>query len=173
MRTLSTAFRNSLESPHGDDIPLIFLTVTHPGLAEIIRLANDVVDYVWSGATHVGFSFDVTLMSDIGAAPSARLRLQNVDGIIGRVAQNLLSSPRIKLDVLAASDFAAPVLVAGKLTRSEIGTALVEYSAPLLRLRNVRADAMAVEAELWSWDLSQEPWPAIRTTKDKTPALYR
>lgn len=181
MRTLSTAFRNSLEAPHSDEIPLIFLRITHPNLADIIRLANDVCDYVWTPPspstgqyTYIGFPFDITLLSDSDKAPSARLRVQNIDGKIGLAARMLVSSPRIQLDVLAASDFGVPIKnAAGKFTRTEPGTVPVEYSAPRMRLRNVRGDVMAVEGELWSWDLSQEPYPAIRTTQDKTPALYR
>jgi hypothetical protein len=169
MRTFSVGFRNELEASSSGEVFPIFLTITHPNLDLPLRLVSDVVDYVWQGNTFTGFPFEITLISDEDRPPSARLRVQNVNQRIGSAVLVLQSSPRIQLDVLAASDFTEPV----NRVRTEIGTPVVEYSAPRLRLRQVRCDAMMVEGELWSWDLSQEPWPAIRTTKDKTPALYR
>lgn len=178
MRTLTTGFRNSIEKPYSDEIPLIFATITHPALAQTIRIANDVVDFIWTAQTYVGFPFDITILTDSDKAPSATIRMQNVDGKIGAAALLLVSSPRLQLNILAASDF-GPVLPytktdgsIGKL-RTEIATPTSQYHAPHLRLRNVRGDVMAVEAELWSYDLSQEPFPAIRTTKDNVPGLWR
>lgn len=184
MRTLTTGFRNSLEKPYSDEIPLIFATITHPNLADVIRLANDVVDYLWTPPspsvgqyTYVGFPFDITILSDSDRAPSATIRLQNVDGKIGTAALQLISSPRLTLQILAASDFGdvtAYVKADGSpgKKRTEIAPT-VQYQAPHLRLRNVKGDVMAIEAELWSYDLSQEPYPAIRTTKDNVPGLWR
>lgn len=169
MRTISTGFRNNLEASANPDIPILFATITHPSIADPIRVVNDVVDYEWGGERFTGIPFQIELLTDSDRPPSAKIRMQNVNGVIGRTVINLKSSPRSQLDVIAASEFALPVAN----LRVEIGTPVVEYSAPRLRLRNVSGDAMAVEGELWSYDLSREPYPAIRTTKDRLPGLYR
>lgn len=169
MRTLSTSFRNDLEASANADIPVLFATITNPLLSEPIRVVNDVVDYEWQGERFIGFPFEIELVTDGDRPPSAKFRLHNINGIIGRTVQRLKTTSRIRLDIVAASDFAAPV----SNLRVEIGTPTVEYTANMLRLRNVSGDAMAVEGELWSYDLSREPYPAIRTTKDRLPGLYR
>lgn len=167
-RVISTDFRNNLEASANPDAVLIFATITHATLADPIRIVNDIVDYVWQGKTYTGIPFQIELLTDNDAAPSAKIRIQNVNGVIGQAVLGLKSSPRIQLDVLASSDFGAAVAN----VRTEIGTPTVEYSAPRLRLRNVSGDAMMVEGELWSYDVSREPFPAIRATKERLPALF-
>ncbi len=169
MRTLSTAFRTSLEASANPDAVMVFATITHATLADPIRVVNDIVDYQWQGNRFTGVPFMIELLSDTDAPPTAKSRMQNVNGVIGQAVLGLVSSPRIQLDILASSDFADPV----DNLRVEIGSPTAEYSAPRLRLRNVSGDAMMVEGELYSFDLSREPYPVIRTTKDRLPGLYR
>jgi hypothetical protein len=168
-RTLTTTFRNNLEASANPDIPVLFATITNPLLADPIRVVNDVVDYQWQGELYIGFPFMIELVTDSDRPPSAKIRMQNVNGVIGRMVQRLKTTSRIRLDVIASSEFADPVAN----LRIEIGTPTVEYTADMLRLRNVNGDAMMVEGELWSFDMSREPYPAIRTTKNRLPGLYR
>ena len=169
MRSLSTAFRTSLESSANPDALLLFATITHGDLPDPIRVVNDIVDYQWQGELYTGIPFMIDLLSDTDAPPTAKIRMQNVNQVIGRVVLGLKSSPRIQLDVLASSDFYDAV----DNLRLPIGSPTAEYSAPRLRLRNVTGDAMMVEGELYSFDVTREPYPVIRTTKDRLPALYR
>lgn len=177
MRTITTGFRTTLESPANTDPLLLFVTVSHANLGDPVRAVNDIVDYVWQGFTFKGVPFQIELMSDTDRPPSAKVRIQNVSGTdatgvafnVGGLILGLPSSPRLQLDVLASSDFGDPV----SNVRTEIGTPVVEYSSPRMRLRNVRGDAMFVEGELWSYDVTRTPWPATRCTKDRLPGLFR
>lgn len=169
MRSLSTPFRNSLEASANGDAALLFATISHPSLTGPIRVVNDIVDYVWGGETFYGLPFMMEFLSDGDRPPSGKLTIQNIDRRIGQAIIKLDVSPGIQIDVLPSSDFGAAV--AG--VRTEIGTPTAEYSAPRLRLRNVTGDAMAIEGELWSYDLSREPYPAVRSTKDRLPGLFR
>jgi hypothetical protein len=181
MRTFSSSFRNELEATSSGEVLLLFMTITHPNLRDPILLVDDVMDYSWNGNTYVGFPLaEITLVSDDDNPPKATLSVPNIDRKIGIAAQNLSSSPRVQLDVLAGSDFGPPVDYVrvdgsiGKIRSVPVnGAAVAEYSAPLMRLRNVTGDASVVTGELWSWDLTQEPWPLIRTTQDRLPGLYR
>lgn len=171
-RTLSTDFRNSLEAPASDDVVLPFATITHPSLSDPIRAVCDVVDYIYGGNRYYGVPFAFTVLSDGERPPVAHIQVQNVDQIIGNVVLTLSTSPRLKLELLALSDFGDVTLLAGRKTRSALGTPTVEYSADHLLLFNVSADAMTIEADIRSFDLSQEPWPSIRSTRERLPGLY-
>lgn len=104
-RSLTAPFRYSLERQETGEALIVFVTITHPELPSAIRVANDAVDYVWNGDTYIGFPFDISLISDGDQPPSARLTVQNVDRRIGEAVRDLTSPPRLRIDLLAASDF--------------------------------------------------------------------
>lgn len=47
----------------------------------------------------------------------------------------------------------------------------VEYEATNLMFTNISVNAMEVTGEIISFDMTNEPWPAIRTTTDRLPGL--
>ena len=167
MRTVAGPFRTAIESSNSSEAVLIFATITHPDLFAPIYFNSDIKNYVLGGNTYLGTAMSVSLLSDQTNAPSAKISIPNVDRAIGEAVLELRTSPQIKLEVHARSDFD------GSDPRVAIGTPTAEYSAPLLFLRNVSCDALGFTADLNSYDLSSEPWPAIRSTKDRLPGLYR
>lgn len=167
MRTLAGSFRAAIESSNSSEVVLIFATITHPTLIAPIFVNSDIKNYVLGGNTYFGTAMSVSLLSDQISAPSAKISIPNVDRAIGEAVLALRTSPQIKLEVYARSDFDTSD------PRVAIGTPTVEYSAPLLFLRNVSCDALGFTADLNSYDLSSEPWPAIRSTKNRLPGLYR
>jgi len=167
MRTLGTSFRTAIEASNSSEVVLIFATITHPTLVSPIYVNSDIKNYVLGGNTFLGTAMSVSLLSDQISAPSAKISIPNVDRAIGEAVLGLRTSPQIKLEVYARSDFD------NSDPRVAIGTPVVEYSAPLLFLRNVSCDALGFTADLNSYDLSSEPWPAIRSTKNRLPGLYR
>lgn len=185
MRTLASSFRTAIESSNSSEAVFIFATITHPNLLRPIYVNSDIKDYILGGNTYLGTAMSVSLLSDQINAPSAKISIPNVDRAIGETVLNLRTSPTIKLEVYARSDFddLIPDFSAydfgpdfdiwGSRTRVAIGIPTVEYSAPLLFLRNVTCDALGFTADLNSYDLSSEPWPAIRSTKNRLPGLYR
>ena len=167
MRTVAGPFRTAIESSNSSEAVLIFATITHPDLFAPIYVNSDIKNYVLGGNTYLGTAMSVSLLSDQTNAPSAKISIPNVDRAIGEAVLELRTSPQIKLEVYARSDFDTSD------PRVAIGTPTVEYSAPFLFLRNVTCDALGFTADLNSYDLSSEPWPLIRSTKSRLPGLYR
>jgi uncharacterized protein DUF1833 len=171
-RTVSSSLRRELEEPRSAEFLVILLTIEDPTLASPIRVANDVINYNYNGDTYFGFPFEFELVDDSasGRIPTARIRIQNVDRQIGEAIVNLTQSPVITITMLASSDFATTL--SGDDARFPIvDTPVVEYQATNLMFTNISVNAMEVTAELISFDMTSEPWPAIRTTADRLPGL--
>jgi hypothetical protein len=168
-RTLSASLKRVLGSQEQDEALICFLTITHALLSDPVRVCSDTVDYVWNGATFIGFPFDLQILSDNDEPPTAKLSIQNVDRRIGEAVQLLDSPARLRIDVLAASWFNASAT-----PRVALGdTPFADYTADKLFLTNVKADALAVSADIVSWNYTQEIWPGIRATQDRLPGLFR
>jgi hypothetical protein len=174
-RSLSTEFRTAAEASASREVFLTFATLWHPALTRIVRVVNDVVDYEFGGAHFIGCPFDVVLLSDSEGRPSAQLSLQNVDQIIGESVQSLSDSPRLKFEVVLASQFSVELddAVGENGARVELGETIIDYTADHLRLAKVQVDAMFVTGEIHSYDYSQEPLPYYRAVKSRFPGLYR
>jgi hypothetical protein len=104
MRSLAGAFRGELESPLSSEVAVIFITVDHPDLQVPIRINTDIVDYVYGGNTFTGTGIYRTL-SDDEQVPRLQVSFVNVDRTIGQTILALTTPPRIKLELLAKSDF--------------------------------------------------------------------
>jgi hypothetical protein len=167
-RSISSGYRLSTHSVFSDDVDLIFLTISHDTLLDPLRVVRDTKDYVYDGETWTGFPFEISILSDTDEAPSATLEIQNVDLIIGETIHNLMTPPRLKLELLSSDDFDLTVD-----PRVEIGTPSPEYVADKLFLANVRLDALTVSGEIVGWDYVQRTWPGIRATQNRLPGLFR
>lgn len=167
-RSVSPEFRREIEKQQSADFALIFLTISHPELEEVIRVVSDPKDFVWGGKTFQGFQFEISLLSDTDKFPEARLTMQNVDQRVGESLRRVRAPARIRIDVISASQFDLTVS-----PRTEIGTADVEYTADSLYLVEVEVDVMEISGRLMSWNYSQELWPGVRATQDRCPGLYR
>lgn len=200
-RALSQNFRRDLEEPRSNEMLVILLAIADPTLAEPILVANDVVSYNYNGAIYLGFPFEFELIDDSssGRIPTGRIRIQNVDRQIGEAVLNLTQSPTVTITILASSDFgnidsdgvrsprflsSSSLLLAGggshillstgglvELSGSSEVVPTVEYEASNLMFTNISINAMEVTAELISFDMTSEPWPAVRTTTDRLPGL--
>lgn len=165
---LSQRFRNAIEAPFTDEVFLAFVTITHPNLAEPIRVVDDVKDFMLGGERFFGFPFYFDLPSDTEQAPRGKLTIQNVDRIIGEKIRAIITPAMLTVQLYSSVDFDLTVS-----PRTPIGTPSLEYEARHLRIANASVDAMQITADILSWDLSQEPWPAVRATKGMLPALFR
>lgn len=167
-RRISSGFRREIERTESGEIALIFLAISHPELEEIIRVVSDPKDFVWGGETFQGFQFEIDLLTDNDRFPEARLTIQNVDQRIGEALRKVTAPARLRIDVLAGSQFDLTVS-----PRAEIGTAQPEYTADALYLVDVEVDVMQITGRITSWNYSQELWPGIRATQDRCPGLFR
>lgn len=166
-RPLSTAFRRELEEPRSTEFIVILLTISDTSLKEPIRVANDTVSYIYNGDTYVGFPFEMELLDDTIRLPTGRIRIQNVDRQIGEAILALTDPPTLTITVLASSDF-GPI---SNGAREPLGTPTVEYEATNLIFNNISVNVTEVTGELGSFDMTNEPWPAIRSTADRLPGL--
>lgn len=167
-RTLTTGFRREVEREATAEFPLIFLEITHPALAETIRVVNDPKDFVYRGLSYSKAFFEVQLLTDNERPPEARLSVQNVDQRIGNTLRFMKGPARLRMDVVAASQFNLSVD-----PRTEITPVYPEYVADYLYLIDVEGDAMMLNGRITSWDYTQELWPGVRATQDRTPGLFR
>lgn len=167
-RTLSSSLRRALEEPRSSEYVVILLDIDHETLAEPIRVANDVVAYVYEGNTYLGFPFEIEVLTDSRQVPRGQLRIQNVDRRIGEAIVNLVTPPTLTITLLANSDF-YDVLQDGK--RLPISTPVIEYQATNLVFGSITVDVQAIVGDILSFDMSNEPWPAIRSTADRLPGL--
>lgn len=167
-RPISGALKRALLKQESGEAIIAFLAISHVDLAEPIRVASDGVDYSWQGEAWTGFPFKMQILSDDEGAPKCQIEVQNVDRKIGDALRALSTPPRLRLDLVAASEFdqtADP--------RAPIGTPPVEYSANHLRLINVSVSAMTVTGDVAGMDYSQDYFPGRYATQDRFPGLFR
>lgn len=173
MRTISSATRERLNSPASDYAALFFVTLEHDDLADPIRVVSDfqAMNYerVIDGSTEtwIGFPFQISIMTDEDDPPTSKVTFQNVDRAIGQAIQSLATPPTVKIEVITTDQFDLTVN-----PRTELGTTEVLVSASGLLLRNVKVDAITIEADLGSWDFRQEPYPWQTATQDAFPGLF-
>lgn len=167
-RLSAIAARADLESDSSPHALLGFLTITHPALAEPLRVVSDVMDYTFGGAPFIGLPFGFQLLTDSDAAPTTQLRMQNVDRRIGQALRSMTGRATVQLQLLSSADFDL-----SQDPRLEIGTAAVIYGFAHFTLRNVSVNATEVTGEVILQDYSTEPWPHVRATQDRLPGLFR
>jgi uncharacterized protein DUF1833 len=171
-REISGPLRRAIEEPRTQEYIVVLLEISHPSLAEPIRVANDVVDYVYPGGSdniYIGFPFDIELVGDNTRTPRGQLKIQNVDRRIGEAVLNLTSPPQLTIMLFAQSDFHEATI--GERTRDAVSGISPEYEASHLVFANISVDAMSISGEIESFNMSNEPWPAIRSTADRLPGL--
>lgn len=165
-RTVAAAFRDAIEASFSSEVLVWFATVTHPLLGVAITVNSDVTDYNYNGLLYRGCAFQFTFVNDDDQPPHGAIIIENVDQIIGETLIALSDSPTLHMQLMAKSDFDE------NFPRNALGTPTVEIDAPLLKLRNVKGDAMQLTADVYGYDLTTEPWPSIRSTKSRLPGLY-
>jgi hypothetical protein len=175
MRDLSPAFRERVERPHSDAVPLWFITIDHADLAEPIRAVSDTLTvdgepgrYLLGGHEYVCCPFRLVPLTDGEEAPRASIELPNVERVIGDTIRRLSTAPRFEIRLYDAADWDRDTH-----PRQPLDEPFCEFEARHLRLVDAKVDAMSVSAGIASWDYSQEPWPSIRAVQGLLPALFR
>ena len=167
-RSLSLSFRQQVNAQYSGDVVLAFAEISHPTLGTPIRVVSDAVNYIWGGNTWSGVMFDLQILNDGEGVPTANVTLPNIDTTEGRLLENLVDPPSVRLWLLSSADFNLTVS-----PRTEIGTASVEYYAEQLFLSDVVVDAVQISARLVTRDYSREFCFNQRATKARTPGVWR
>lgn len=168
MRTIPATTRRALESPDSPDALLVFLTITHPGLADAIRVVSDVLDYSVDGQTFIGMPFGFRQLSDNDAGARTQIVVQAVDRRISKALLAAQSRAKVKAEVRSSADFDLSVV-----PRVEIVSSPPIYGFFGFDLINVTGDATQISGDVEIADYTVEPWPSIAGTQDRLPGLYR
>ncbi|TCM84776.1 DUF1833 family protein [Rhodovulum steppense] len=168
MRPIPATIRETLERSSIPDALLAFLTIEHENLPEPILAVSDVLDYVWRGHVFQGVPFGFRLASDNDAAPTAELRVKNVDRVLGEAVRRLPGRARIRVELLSSADFDLTAV-----PRTEIGTATPIYAMRHFELIDVTGQPIEVTGTVMLRDYAQEPWPGVSATASRCPGLFR
>lgn len=168
MRDLPATIRETIERPNVPDAMLAFLTIEHENLTQPIRVVNDGVDYLRDGHLWNGLPFGARAATDTDAAPTAELRVQNVDRKLGEAVRTLPGRARARLEVLSSADFDL-----GVVPRVALGVAVPIYAMRHFELAEVTVTPLELTATLILRDYAQEPWPGLSATETRCPGLYR
>ena len=173
MRTIPLVTQRSLEQSSSGEALLLFVTVTHPDMIDIIRLVTDAADYVRTvDGEEVTFHkgrFDLDLLTDDESPPQARFRFPNVNRQAITMLRHVSSPARVKFELISADYFDQTddprTVIPGQ-------TVTPVYVASSLFLTEITADDVQVEGTLRSWDLRQEAWPDVRVTEALLAGVY-
>jgi len=156
-RTLSSTARRAIFSQETGEVFLLLLKITHPDLAEPIRVVNNSEDVTSNGYLYQRFPFEVALPAENeDAPPTVQLRIANADRQIVEAVRSLSGEAMtVELAVILASS-----------------PDTIEAGPYQFTLRDVSYDASIVEGTLMFEDVLREPFPAETFTPARFPGLF-
>jgi hypothetical protein len=171
-----------MEATDSSEVFIWLATITHDDLADPIRVASEVpgvvaykngaiVNYKYGSDVYLGCPFRLEFVTDNEQAPRGRVIVPDPTREIGIEILLLSSSPRISFRLVKLSDYTTTFGPDNE--RIPTGTPTSEVYVTGLFLRNVTGDALQVQADLTTWDISTEPWPKYRVTADRLPWVQR
>lgn len=181
MRQIDADIQQHFEATDSEHFVITVLRVSSPDLDAPFYICDDVVNYMYDGNLVYGMPFQLTNLTDGDKAPEGSVGFSNADRRIGEAFRNVSRSPMLRIEVLSVDDFAEALIGTGLYyddgeeirARYPIGTPLPIMVADYLKLKNASVDNAVAQASIVSYNSTSEPWPRIRTTKARTPALYR
>jgi hypothetical protein len=139
-----------------EEVFVILLTLTHPDMAEPLRVSSDAVDTDSRGNIFIAYPFNLSLPDDEdNRPPRARLAIDNIDRQIMQAVRQLTSSPTVLLEIVRA---AAPDVVEAKFED--------------FRFTNISYDSHMIEGDLTVEDFTAEPYPAASFSPSLFPGLF-
>lgn len=156
MTQSSEILRRSAFAQETDEVWMVLLTLSHPSLAQAIRVVDNTVPIVSRGAEFQDFPFGLDPPGEHEDAPGmARLWIDNVSREIGQTIRSIQTPVQALIEVVRAAD-----------------ADTVERAWPDFWLRNVRWNAGRVTGDLTLEDFTTEPYPAGTFTPASFPALF-
>lgn len=167
---VSTAFRYRTQERFSETIPLEFIKIVYPGVAEPACVVNDRTHYMLNGEKYHGIPFSLELISDddSGQARGRITLLSAIDRRIFRAVKQMVESPQVTISVYSSEDFTDYVDGPAD-ARLPIGTPVPEIHRSHLRLTNVNGNVISINGDLGDIDISTEPWPYVRVTPQRFP----
>lgn len=156
-RPLSTPALRALFASQTGEAFIVLLTLSHPTLANPIRVCSDGQALISNGNTYVAFPFRISLPAEVeGAPPTTELEIDNVDRSIVKAVREATGEPiQISMSVVLAS------------SPNTIEAGPFDFT-----LRNVEYDASVVRGQLQYEDILNEPYPGDTMTPSRFPGLF-
>jgi len=157
MRNLTHAARRALYAPQAGEVLLVLLELSHPQMAQPIRVTSDGVDTIAGGHTYQHFPFRVTWPDDTDETPPrAELSIDAVDRSIVLTLRQVSGSPiQVSMRVVLASS-----------------PDVVEAGPCVFDLRNVEYSAFEVTGQLEYADVANEEFPLPKFDPASTPGAF-
>lgn len=156
MRNLSLPALQATFAQETGEVFLMCLTISGAGLAQPIRLVNDMQDLNRAAGLFQAFPFELALPQDLeDQLPQVRLSVDNVDRQIVRAVRALTAPPTVTLEVVLASS-----------------PDTVEAGPFAMTLRLADYDAGTVSGMLGYEDMLNEPFPKDTFTPNNSPGLF-
>ncbi|MGH6879272.1 DUF1833 family protein [Hypericibacter sp.] len=156
--TIPPSFARAAFAPETDEVFLQLLTIDHSSFSQPIRVVHNNEDVVSRGNLYTAYPFDITLPDDDGQKPpEVTVRIDNVARDIVLAIRMIPAGapPTITLEVIMAST-----------------PNTVEAGPYGFTLRDVTADAAAVEGQITFEDILNESFPADEYTPASHPGLF-
>lgn len=157
----------ALNAEDSGDVLLTFAEISHPLLSEPMRVVTDVLPYSWNGAIWQGVMFEFEAVNNDERTPEARITLPAIDQGIANALIALPERARISVWVLTSADFDLT-----QEPRAAIGTPVSLLELLNFDLMDVQGTVSTASGRLMLRDYTQEPWPGIRATQSRCPALF-
>lgn len=166
MRSLSLTMRRAISGSESGEIAVVLLTISHPSLAEPIRLSSDPTARISDvplrygtisrSQTYTFFPFVFQWPDDVGErAPVATIQLENVSRELIALIRSADSRATVSMELVLASS-----------------PSIVEQACPIFDLNNVSYNADTISLELSMDSYSTEPYPAGRFNPAGFPGLF-
>lgn len=158
---------DALNAEASGDALLTFAEVSHPALAEPLRVVADVFGYTWRGVDWSPVMFEFEAVTDGDKPPEARIVLPAIDRTIANALIALPDRARISVWVLTSADFDL-----GTEPRVALGVPVPLMELLNFDLMDVNGTVQSASGRLMLRDYTTEPWPGKRATKSRTPGLF-
>jgi len=155
-RTLSSAMLQAINAEETDDAILVLVEITHPNLAEPIRVTSDGVDTVSNGNTFVSCPFEFEMPSEEDDSEMVgTLRVDNVDREIVQAVRTVATPPKVTVQIVRAAD-----------------PDTIEVEWPEWDMVHAEYDVLKVTGKLSVESWTQEPFPAGKMDPSRFPGIF-
>lgn len=158
-RPLSSLMQRIVRAQETDEVFVALITIEHPSIiGGALRLVQDLQDLISNGHTYTMFPFRLILPEDADeGVAEVMLSIDNV-------------SQEVYATIKAIAPQSPPTISIDLVLRSQPD--VVEFSLPLLTLREVSADMLVIEGTLRGDEEDLNEFPRDSFTPQTTPGLF-
>lgn len=155
-RNVSAELKQAVYAQETTQEFIVLITLSHPDLADPIRVNSSAVDVVSNGDTFIAYPFDVVLPDDVDdRPPRAKLRIDNISREIILAIRTISSAPSVNIQIVMAS------------SPNTIEAEFLDF-----KLSNITYDQLTVEGDLTLEEFIGEPYPARVFSPADFPGLF-